>query len=58
MKITVGQKAYKKGDYVPTLLKAGDTIDLGRWVLNALPCEFCRDPTSLIFLDKTYRTTV
>jgi glyoxylase-like metal-dependent hydrolase (beta-lactamase superfamily II) len=42
------------GDYVPRLLKPGDTLDLGGRVIEVLPYEGCHSPGSLIYLDHKY----
>jgi len=39
------------GDYVPEILKPGDTIDLGNRILEVLPYEGCHSPGSLVLLD-------
>jgi glyoxylase-like metal-dependent hydrolase (beta-lactamase superfamily II) len=41
------------GSYVPTLLKSGDIIDLGKREIEVLPYNPCHSPTSLIYLDRT-----
>ena len=39
------------GTYVPTLLKPGDTIDLGNRVIEVIPYEGCHSPGSLLYFD-------
>jgi glyoxylase-like metal-dependent hydrolase (beta-lactamase superfamily II) len=48
------QQGHIMGDYVPTILKPGDVIDLGGRELEVLPYKPCHSPTSLIYLDRTY----
>ncbi|MCD7918533.1 MAG: hypothetical protein LUG45_00355 [Clostridiales bacterium] len=48
------QRGHQKGDYVPTILKPGDIIDLGGRRLEVLEYNPCHSPTSLIYLDLTY----
>lgn len=48
-------REHQKGDYVPTILKSGDTLNLGNRELEVLPYHPCHSPSSLIFLDKTCR---
>ena len=42
------------GTFVPTILKPGDTIDLGNRIVEVLPYEGCHSPGSLIYLDHKY----
>lgn len=47
------QRGHIMGDYVPTILKPGDVIDLGGRQLEVLPFNPCHSPSSLVYLDKT-----
>ncbi len=49
------QKYHKKGDYVPTIVKMGDTLHFGDREFEILDFEPTHSPTSLVFLDHTDR---
>lgn len=51
---TPRHKGHIMGDYVPTIIKPGDVLDLGGRELEILPYNPCHSPTSLIYLDRTY----
>ena len=42
------------GEFIPTLLKPGDVIDLGGREIEVLPYEGCHSPGSLLYLDRKY----
>lgn len=45
---------FPRGNYVPHILKAGDTLDLGGRIIEVLPYEGYHSMGSLLFLDRKY----
>ena len=46
-------KDFPAGTYVPTIVKVGDTLDLGGRILEFIPYHNCHAPSSIVTLDKT-----
>lgn len=53
-KPAMGPAPVPKGDYVPTILKPGDTIDLGGRIIEVIPYEGTHSDTSLFYLDRKH----